>query len=93
MEIYWALVVLTDSQLHDILLSLPATIAALGAMVVSIINSLKADRIHKDVHQTRDLVNGRMDELVESAKKEGIVQGKAQATTAELEGRDEKANH
>lgn len=59
---------MTDDTLKIVLTSTPPTLVALGAFIVSIVNSIKANRIHV-------LVNSKMTEALSdvAAAKEEIV--------------------
>ena len=71
---------MSDAVILAIIAGVPATIAALGALIVSILTFRKTEVIHK-------ATNSMKDALVAAATKEGHAAGVAEGVAATVAGR------
>lgn len=69
--------------LEQAIVTAPATIAAIGAFVVSLLNRTRAKRIEKGVADVHQATNGMTAALVKSAGQTGALEGHAQGVADE----------
>ena len=78
---------MTDATLHDLILAVPPTLAALGALVVSIINRKRTkgdiEEVKKEVTVLTVSIDGRMENLLKLTKELGHSEGQAEGKEQE----------